>query len=90
MGKLLLKNSEVLLPNGSVGQADIVIEDNLIISVGETPSDWRDRVIDCNGKLAVPGFINTHTHAAMTLFRSYADDMLLMGLVKEKNLAGGS
>ncbi len=33
--------------------------------------------IDGRGMLAMPGFINTHTHVAMTVFRGYANDMAL-------------
>ena len=36
------------------------------------------RVFDCRGKLLMPGLVNTHCHAAMTLQRSYADDIPLM------------
>ncbi len=36
------------------------------------------RIIDCAGKVLMPGLINTHCHAAMTLQRSYADDIALM------------
>lgn len=36
------------------------------------------REIDCRGRLVMPGLINTHCHAAMTLQRSYADDLSLM------------
>jgi len=36
-----------------------------------------DRVIDGRGLGAVPGLVNAHTHAAMTLFRGYADDLPL-------------
>lgn len=36
------------------------------------------RVFDCRGKLLMPGLIDTHCHAAMTLQRSYADDIPLM------------
>lgn len=36
------------------------------------------RVIDCRGKLVMPGLIDTHCHAGMTLQRSYADDIALM------------
>lgn len=36
------------------------------------------RVIDCRGKLVMPGLIDTHCHAGMSLQRSYADDMALM------------
>lgn len=39
-----------------------------------------------NGKnhIAVPGMVNAHTHAAMTLLRSYADDMILMDWLENK------
>ncbi|MCQ2174086.1 MAG: amidohydrolase [Bacteroidales bacterium] len=32
--------------------------------------------MDCSGKVAVPGFVNMHTHAAMTLLRGVGEDML--------------
>ena len=35
-------------------------------------------MIDGCGKALIPGLINAHTHAAMTLFRGYGDDMPLM------------
>lgn len=36
------------------------------------------REFDCRGRLVMPGLVNTHCHAAMTLQRSYADDVALM------------
>ncbi len=36
------------------------------------------RIIDCHGKLLMPGLINTHTHVAMTMQRSTGDDAELM------------
>lgn len=36
-----------------------------------------EKVIDARGKLALPGLINTHTHAAMVYFRGLADDLPL-------------
>ncbi len=36
------------------------------------------RTIDCTGRVVMPGLINTHCHAAMTLQRSHADDIALM------------
>ena len=36
------------------------------------------REIDCRGRLVMPGLVNTHCHAAMTLQRSYADDLSLI------------
>jgi 5-methylthioadenosine/S-adenosylhomocysteine deaminase len=35
------------------------------------------QTIDCNGKVLMPGLINAHTHAAMTLLRGLADDLRL-------------
>lgn len=35
------------------------------------------KIIDGEGKVVMPGLINTHTHLAMTLLRGYADDMPL-------------
>lgn len=39
----------------------------------DAPKDF-DREIDCNGDLLMPGFKDAHTHSAMTLMRSLADD----------------
>ena len=35
-------------------------------------------ILDAKGMAVVPGFVNGHTHAAMTLFRGFGDDMPLM------------
>lgn len=36
-----------------------------------------------DGQVLVPGFVNTHTHASMTLFRGLADDLPLMEWLQE-------
>ena len=56
-----------------------------INTMAECPKeDIYDRVIDGRGKIALPGFINTHTHAGMTLMRGYADDLPLENWLHEK------
>lgn len=85
MTKILLKNAAALLPDDAVKETNIVVEAGKIAGIGEVPKDWHaDQTIDCGGKLAMPGLVNTHTHAAMTLLRSYADDMLLMDWLQNK------
>lgn len=85
MSKLLLKGAEILQPDYSVHSADIAVEDTRIAYIGAIPTDWKpEKTIDCQDMLAIPGLVNTHTHAAMTLFRSYADDMLLMDWLQKK------
>jgi len=63
-------------------KTDILIEDNIIKKIGENLS--ADTVIDCKNKAALPGLINLHTHASMTLLRGYADDMKLQEWLNEK------
>ncbi|HMA05838.1 MAG TPA: amidohydrolase family protein [Methanomicrobiales archaeon] len=40
--------------------------------------------IDGRGCILIPGFVNTHTHAAMTLMRGYADDMPLREWLEQR------
>ena len=75
----LIKNAFVVCPDGNVKQADIAVTGNKITAIGKPPENWQaDTTLDATDKLAVPGFVNAHTHASMTLLRSYADDMKLM------------
>jgi 5-methylthioadenosine/S-adenosylhomocysteine deaminase len=43
-----------------------------------------DFIIDGDGAIALPGLTNTHTHAAMSLLRGYADDMMLQDWLSQK------
>ena len=36
-----------------------------------------DEIVDCHGKVLMPGLINAHTHVPMTLLRGLADDLRL-------------
>jgi 5-methylthioadenosine/S-adenosylhomocysteine deaminase len=54
-------------------------EDGLIAELGSSVEPKAgDRVIDADGLLLTPPMVNGHTHAAMTLFRGFGDDMPLM------------
>jgi 5-methylthioadenosine/S-adenosylhomocysteine deaminase len=50
-------------------------------AVGPRPEDER---LEAAGAILVPPLINGHTHAAMTLFRGYGDDLPLMQWLREK------
>ena len=68
-----------------IEHANIVIEGNRITYLGkERPEGSFDREIDGRGKVAMPGLINAHTHTAMTVLRSYADDMNLQDWLFQK------
>lgn len=75
---LLFRNATVLTMDPGLTvleNADVAIEGARISSVGPTSAAPAKRVIDATGRLVMPGLINCHTHAAMTLMRGLADDM---------------
>jgi 5-methylthioadenosine/S-adenosylhomocysteine deaminase len=65
-----------VIPNGAlaIDGADIVAVD----TVASIARQFRGReTINSTGQIVLPGLINTHTHAAMVLFRGLADDLAL-------------
>jgi 5-methylthioadenosine/S-adenosylhomocysteine deaminase len=60
-------------------------EDGLIVELGPSVEPKTgDEVIDADGLLLSPPMVNGHTHAAMTLFRGFGDDMPLMEWLRTK------
>ncbi len=59
-------------------------QDGQITEVGpDVAAQPGDEVLDGAGMALVPGLVNAHTHAAMTLFRGFADDLPLMVWLQE-------
>src|SRR2546428_5446975 len=69
-----------VLRNSSVS----IDESGTIRDMGITQGSGKDEVIDCRGKVLIPGLINAHTHLSMTLFRGYADDLELQQWLEKK------
>ena len=65
-------------------RVDVLIKDNKIASIKENIILPADNVIAGTNKVVLPGLINGHTHAAMTLFRGYADDWPLQAWLEKK------
>jgi 5-methylthioadenosine/S-adenosylhomocysteine deaminase len=79
---ILIQGAKILLGEKIV-EGNITIEGNEIASIGEK-KDKSDVVIDARGLAAIPGLFNCHTHAAMTMFRGYAEDMPLQEWLEKK------
>ncbi len=81
---LLIKNGLILTMNTDmkiIENGAVRVRDGVIIAVGnpeDTSSSIPTREIDAQGGIIMPGLVNSHTHAAMTLFRGLADDLPLM------------
>lgn len=78
---LLIKNGHVLTINEQmevIANGYVAVRDHKIVGVGEMknlPAYNARKVLDVSGDIVMPGMINTHTHASMTVFRSLADDV---------------
>ena len=75
MGNILLKN---IVTEGV--ESDILIEGNTIAGIypagsAEVSESENICVVDCEGKTAVPGFVNMHTHAGMSMMRGIGEDI---------------
>ncbi|MCS7281640.1 MAG: amidohydrolase [Desulfobacterota bacterium] len=77
--RILIKN---VILNGKT--TDIYINSGKIEEIGLGLKKEAEKIINGECKVALPSFINGHTHAAMTIFRGYADDMPLSKWLTEK------
>ncbi len=85
---LLIRGAAIVTMNDEhemIRDGELLIEKGRITSVGnatDPPVGWRaskaERIIEARGRAVLPGLVNAHNHAAMSLFRGYADDLPLM------------
>jgi 5-methylthioadenosine/S-adenosylhomocysteine deaminase len=56
----------------------VAIRGDSIVAVGDDVTSWTAKqTVDCGGRVLMPGLVNAHTHAAMSLLRGLADDLRL-------------
>ncbi len=73
---LTMDENFTLYPSGAVA-----ITGDSIVAVGAQEGVANEytakQTLDCGGKVVMPGLVNAHTHAPMTLLRGLADDLRL-------------
>ncbi len=76
-----------IIPRGQVLEAhSVALKDHNIAAImprSEADEAAAEQHIDLPGCVLMPGLINLHCHAAMSLFRGYADDMPLMSWLQQ-------
>lgn len=85
---MLLKNIAIVDENFELRQnMNVEIKKNSIAYIGkEMPQSYDGEVYNGEGKLALPGFFNTHCHVPMTLLRGYGEGLPLHSWLLERML----
>lgn len=91
MGKILITGALIVPVDEKrppFFNGDLLVKDGVIAEVSEYPGRIEAaadvRVIDGSGLILMPGMVNTHGHAAMVLFRGFADDLPLKQWLEQK------
>ena len=99
MKKTVIKNGYILTMENDINspkdnnltnnyfQGDVILHEDKIESVHVGSRQYSSDdfyIIDASKMAVMPGLINCHTHAAMTLLRGYADDLPLMEWLEKK------
>ena len=85
MTKTLVQNADVIVTmddhHRELQRADILVNDGVIVDVGENLDATEATIFDAAGKIITPGLVNTHHHLYQTLTRAVpgAQDALLFG-----------
>jgi 5-methylthioadenosine/S-adenosylhomocysteine deaminase len=85
-----MQQVDIIIKNGTILTLDSnnsILENSFLCILGDrifkigtgNPTSFKaEKIIDAGGGLILPGMVNCHTHAAMSLFRGLADDLPLM------------
>ncbi|MGH9308894.1 MAG: amidohydrolase family protein, partial [Vicinamibacterales bacterium] len=78
---LLFSNATVLTMDEAFtihASSGVAVAGDSIVAVGPDALSWSAaETIDCRGRVVMPGLVNAHTHAPMSLLRGLADDLRL-------------
>ena len=62
-------------------RGSVCVENDRIVAVGSRQQLQQQypgaEIVDCSGRIVMPGMVNTHTHLFQTLLKGLGDDMVL-------------
>jgi cytosine/adenosine deaminase-related metal-dependent hydrolase len=68
--------------SGLLDEADVILEDARIAEVRPARTAHHGEVIDCRGRLVLPGLVNAHAHALEGLFRGCGGELSLLPWIR--------
>lgn len=78
--RILLKHAKIVTFNEKddiLEEADLLVDGRKICRIGRGLKETADKVIDCTGKLVMPGLVNSHLHSDENMFRGLFDNLPL-------------
>lgn len=85
---LIIKNATLISMSANRDKVekdiDILISDGKIKEIGNNLQKENVKIIEANGKVVMPGLINTHSHISMSVFRETLDGYGLQEWLREK------
>ncbi|MEM2615461.1 MAG: amidohydrolase family protein [Thermoplasmatales archaeon] len=72
---ILIKGGVLITEDHKPRVKDLLINGNTISQISDKINTEADYVIDCTKSIVSPGFVNMHTHIAMTNMRPLFDDL---------------
>ena len=73
---ILIKDATIIADE--IKKSSLLIQNDKIVEISDRiDSNDAEDVINAEGKVLIPGLVNTHTHLSMTLMRGLADDIPL-------------
>lgn len=86
MSLLKISKGKIITMNNSkeIFEGDILIENDRIIEISPHIEKRADKEINAEGKVVIPGLIQTHIHLTQSLFRGMADDLELLDWLRKR------
>lgn len=80
MATLLIKNGYLITMDDTDRRlrGDVLVRDDRIAEIAPRIEESADKVIDADGGLVLPGFVQAHLHLCQSLLRGQADDVALL------------
>lgn len=86
--KILIKNANLISMDDKRPQIeegiDILVENDRIVRVDKDIEESADKIIDATNKVVMPGFINTHSHVPMSIFRETVDGYITQDWLEQR------
>lgn len=86
--KILIKNCKLISMEPDreklENDIDILVENDAIKKIEKNIQEDAEKIIDARGKIVMPGFINTHSHIPMSIFKENIDGYSLQEWLTQK------